>query len=222
MIWLLCLCAFADTSNRPIGEVHDALLANQEWRVCADDSYGWVTLTIAGNGDITDVQSDEVSKSFLDCLRVTFDKWALVTTNTGASTHRVPLGAAVGLGTFTMFKRDNAAEVPGPLPTSTSIGRRRLHEILTSFEPRYRRCYNRHSTSGDEGKVVVRFIYNGDGLVTCTEVLERSTLHNGRLESCLLDTVQGIEFPKWRGGGINVVIYPFRFEAADATPAVVR
>ncbi|MED5370776.1 MAG: AgmX/PglI C-terminal domain-containing protein [Myxococcota bacterium] len=63
------------------------------------------------------------------------------------------------------------------------------------------------------GQVVVRFRIETDGRVTRQEVKE-STLSSPPVEACLLEVVDGLQFPEPKGDGVVWVRYPFSFTPA--------
>jgi Gram-negative bacterial TonB protein C-terminal len=77
----------------------------------------------------------------------------------------------------------------------------RVLKVLTDSEPQFRSC-------GDE-KATVRtsFVINESGAVARAHV-RSSTLDDEDFERCVLDTLSKLVFPKPRGGGPVLVLYP--------------
>jgi TonB family protein len=85
--------------------------------------------------------------------------------------------------------------------------------VIHANRNRIRYCYesqlNRFPNL--EGKVVVKFLINGEGRVSQSNVTS-STAGNAELETCVAGRVRLLEFPHPKGGGVVVVSYPFLFK----------
>lgn len=76
-------------------------------------------------------------------------------------------------------------------------------------------CYEKSLTKNPQlqGKIVVRFIIDGSGKVSRVEIVE-TTIADLELESCVMERVKQMIFPKPTGGGSITVNYPFVFRSA--------
>ncbi len=88
-----------------------------------------------------------------------------------------------------------------------------IRRIVREHQGQIRYCYERELTShpGIFGKVVMKWVINGDGKVTQAQVAE-TQMKNSNVESCLASRIKGWVFPKPKGGGIVIVNYPFVFK----------
>ena len=62
------------------------------------------------------------------------------------------------------------------------------------------------------GRVVINFIISASGDVSSSKV-QRTTMNNMEVETCVAEQIKKIKFPKPKGGGIVIVNYPFVFKA---------
>ena len=62
------------------------------------------------------------------------------------------------------------------------------------------------------GRIVINFIISATGNVSSSKV-QRTTVGNATVESCVADQIKQIVFPEPRGGGIVIVNYPFSFNS---------
>jgi TonB family protein len=71
-------------------------------------------------------------------------------------------------------------------------------------------CYEKGLASDPklEGRVVIHFVIAPSGRVTTSEV-QKSTLNNSAVGSCIARAVRRWRFPKPKGGGAVDVSYPF-------------
>lgn len=96
------------------------------------------------------------------------------------------------------------AEVRGALDKEIirRIVRRHLNEV--------KYCYQQGLSARTEptGRVVIQFTIAGSGQVVMS-VVQKSTLNNRPVETCIARAVRRWLFPKPRGGGIVIVSYPF-------------
>ncbi len=74
-------------------------------------------------------------------------------------------------------------------------------------------CYETElkQTPGLSGKIVMKFVINGEGKVAQATKSE-SQMNNAGVENCLASRILTWEFPKPKGGGIVIVNYPFVFK----------
>jgi metallo-beta-lactamase class B len=105
---------------------------------------------------------------------------------------------------------------PGPIPDATdtdgafdkSIIRGVIRDHLTEVS-----ACSEAALAGDPalfGQVMVQFTISATGQVTAS-VAQSSTLHNPRIENCVVLAVRAWRFPKPVGGGVVIVSYPFLF-----------
>jgi TonB family protein len=74
-------------------------------------------------------------------------------------------------------------------------------------------CYNKHQKAHAKkksGKVVTDFVIGADGKVSKASIKE-STLKEPKVEACILETIQSIQFPVPHNGKPEQVSYPFQF-----------
>ena len=84
---------------------------------------------------------------------------------------------------------------------------------LRSKMETFRNCYQRQiqrTPNLPGGKVTVQFLINTDGIVERARI-ERTSLQNDDVERCLIQNLEGTQFPIPRNGGTVVVSYPFSF-----------
>ncbi len=85
-----------------------------------------------------------------------------------------------------------------------------IQAVVKSRLPEIRRCYERGKMDEPDlkGRVTVKISVSATGAVS-SSTIETSTLGNGRVESCIIDAVQGWRFPAPTGGTFAVISYPF-------------
>jgi TonB family protein len=95
-----------------------------------------------------------------------------------------------------------------PVATSKDV----IRSVIRSHSSEVRYCYEsallRRSTLA--GKLTVKFGVNAQGSVDTAEV-DKSTLGDPVMESCIVEHVKQWVFPKPKGGGYIKVTYPFIF-----------
>ena len=101
-----------------------------------------------------------------------------------------------------------------------SLSREAVRRHIRLQRNQYRRCYEQQLITAPEleGRVTVRFVVGGDGVVLAAVVAE-STLGSSSVESCVVDVVREIRFPRPEWGGTFVVTYPFLFRPTPMTRA---
>jgi len=77
-------------------------------------------------------------------------------------------------------------------------------------------CYEKELNKDPKlfGKIVINFIIAKTGQVSSSKV-QRSTMGNENVESCVADQIKKIRFPQPKGGGIVIVNYPFVFKHSE-------
>jgi hypothetical protein len=88
-----------------------------------------------------------------------------------------------------------------------------IRRIVREHAGQIRYCYEKEltRTPGIYGKIVMKWVINGDGKVTVSQVAE-TQMKNANVEQCLATKIRTWVFPKPKGGGIVVVNYPFVFK----------
>ncbi len=88
-----------------------------------------------------------------------------------------------------------------------------IRRIVREHAGQIKYCYEKEltRTPGIYGKIVMKWVINGDGKVTQSAVNE-SQMKNPNVEQCLATKIKTWVFPKPKGGGIVVVNYPFVFK----------
>jgi len=101
-------------------------------------------------------------------------------------------------------------EVPPGLDQSV------IKKVIDSHMPAIRHCYNKElrKNAGLSGTVVARFTVGSKGTVTEAEV-NRSTLNNKNVETCMIEEIKTWVFPEPNKGVEVVVNYPFKFRSAS-------
>jgi hypothetical protein len=74
-------------------------------------------------------------------------------------------------------------------------------------------CYEKELAKTPKlfGRIVVNFTISGTGTVSQSKV-NRTTMGNKTVESCVVNQIRTIRFPAPKGGGIVIVNYPFVFK----------
>lgn len=77
-------------------------------------------------------------------------------------------------------------------------------------------CYEKELNKDPKlfGRIVINFIISGTGAVSSSKV-NRTTMGNQNVESCVADQIKKIRFPSPKGGGIVIVNYPFVFKHSE-------
>lgn len=98
---------------------------------------------------------------------------------------------------------DTLPGVEGPLEPS-DIQRLIKHQL-----PQLRACYERELLQQPDRKIaiVVKFMINGEGEMIRAE----ASGGPDRMNQCIVDVLDGMRFPRPRGGGLVEVTYPLRF-----------
>jgi pSer/pThr/pTyr-binding forkhead associated (FHA) protein len=88
-----------------------------------------------------------------------------------------------------------------------------IRRIVREHAGQIRYCYESEltRTPGIFGKIVMKWIINGEGRVMQAQVAE-TQMKNANVENCLATKIKTWSFPKPKGGGMVVVNYPFVFK----------
>jgi len=78
-------------------------------------------------------------------------------------------------------------------------------------------CYEKELAKNPSlyGRIVINFTISGTGAVSQSKV-NRTTMGNETVESCVSNQIRTISFPPPRGGGIVIVNYPFVFKNSES------
>ena len=88
-----------------------------------------------------------------------------------------------------------------------------IRRVVREHAGQMRYCYERELTRspGIYGKIVMKWVINGEGKVTQATTAE-TQMRNANVEGCLATKIKTWVFPKPKGGGIVIVNYPFVFK----------
>jgi hypothetical protein len=97
-----------------------------------------------------------------------------------------------------------------------AIDKELVRRVIQEHASQIRYCYEQELQRDPrlEGKVVVKWIINGDGHASGAQVDAGTTLASERVHRCMMDRIQSWEFPKPKGGGIAVITYPWILRAS--------
>jgi TonB family protein len=106
--------------------------------------------------------------------------------------------------------------IPGQATVRGSLDKEMIRRIIRRHINEVRYCYEqelaRHPSLS--GRISVQFVIAANGEVT-SSALQRSTMNNVRVESCVVQASRRWNFPYPTGGGIVVVSYPFNLVPGD-------
>jgi hypothetical protein len=88
-----------------------------------------------------------------------------------------------------------------------------IRRIVREHAGQIKYCYEKEliRTPGMAGKVIMKWLINGEGKVTQSLSVD-TQLNNAAVESCLANRIKTWTFPKPKGGGTVIVNYPFVFK----------
>jgi FHA domain len=94
-----------------------------------------------------------------------------------------------------------------------SLDKEIIRRIVQEHASQIRYCYEKEltRTPGIFGKIVMKWVINGEGKVTQAQTAE-TQMRNANVEGCLATKIKTWVFPKPKGGGIVIVNYPFVFK----------
>ncbi len=121
-----------------------------------------------------------------------------------------------GIGArLTAGKRYDPAVSNESLESSSPLDRELIRQVIHSHRDQIRYCYEQMLTQAPDlgGKVAIRFVISGEGVVTASHVTESSTA-SAQLDNCVAGRARTWVFPKPKGGGLVAVTYPFVFKQA--------
>jgi hypothetical protein len=120
---------------------------------------------------------------------------------------RVAVGIKARAQTITLVK-SSGGETTGELPRDT------VKKYIATKMGAVKACYQKglQSNPALAGKVTVAFMIQPNGAVLGQKV-DKSTLENDSVESCILNNIKSWRFPQARGGGVTKVVYPFIFSS---------
>ena len=104
---------------------------------------------------------------------------------------------------------------PGASVVRGSLSKEVIGKVIRRHLKEIKYCYEKELSKNPNlyGKVLVKFVISGTGIVTSARVKETS-MNNRSVESCMLSRVRRWRFPQPRGGGSVYVTYPFVFKSA--------
>jgi hypothetical protein len=93
------------------------------------------------------------------------------------------------------------------------LDRETVRRIILSYRSQIRTCYERGLISSPnlEGRIVYKWQITPTGSVISAQIY-KATLESSNLKTCVLDVIQGMNFPKSPNGLPTTVIYPFVFQ----------
>jgi TonB family protein len=111
------------------------------------------------------------------------------------------------------------AVTPGATTVKGSLSREQIRASIRAHLNQFRYCYEQQlaTTPNLTGQVAVWFVIAPTGAVSSAS-LASSTMGNEQVESCVVRTMQRVQFPQPAGGGVVMVTYPFRFQAQEPQP----
>lgn len=103
--------------------------------------------------------------------------------------------------------QEGAGEEPG-------LDRTIILKVIQSHMEAVKYCYDKELRKDPalSGVVVTQFDVGGKGNVT-SAAIEKTTLNNKEVESCLVTEIQTWVFPEPRNGEPFTITYPFKFKA---------
>ena len=91
-----------------------------------------------------------------------------------------------------------------------------VQETIVGQYPRIQKCYTQAiGKDGHAGVIKAKFIIDREGKARSIRLTDES-LGTNKINPCLKDEIQGLSFPKPKGGVDVSVSYPFKFEADKA------
>ncbi len=139
--------------------------------------------------------------------------------NLGTIGHGAGGGTGSGYGRGAGGFRGRGARVPrirqGTAEVRGSLSKEVIRRVVRRHINEVKFCYEQELNKNPdlEGRVVVKFIIAASGAVQ-SAVVASSSIHNSRVESCVVQAVRRWTFPKPEGGGIVIVrAYPFVLSA---------
>jgi Protein kinase domain len=128
----------------------------------------------------------------------------------GSRAARWWVGAALAAGGLaTGIARYEPPTVPAA-PPQGYLEAQVITQVISQNDAEITLCFEGALKRGQglSGRVSVRFLIGPDGAVISSE-LDQSTLGDHPAETCIVNAVRGLRFPKPQGGGVVSVIFPF-------------
>ena len=93
-----------------------------------------------------------------------------------------------------------------------TLTRSDIDDTVSKHLPDIRSCYENELKKDPKlsGRIAVNFVISATGGVKSSKV-QRTSLENEAVESCVADQIKKIQFPAPKGGGVVIVTYPFEF-----------
>ena len=93
-----------------------------------------------------------------------------------------------------------------------TLTRSDIDDTVSKHLPDIRSCYENELKKDPKlsGRIAVNFVIPATGGVKSSKV-QRTSLENEAVESCVADQIKKIQFPTPKGGGVVIVTYPFEF-----------
>ena len=91
-----------------------------------------------------------------------------------------------------------------------------IRRVIRQHMAELKYCYETELQHDDtlDGRILARFSLNSDGRVV-TSGIQSSTMHAPKVESCVANVFQRLEFARMPGGnGLTTVTYPLSFHRA--------
>ena len=126
-------------------------------------------------------------------------------------------GYGTGVGGLGRKAERDVSIQTGQVAVLGAIDKELIRRVIQEHASQIRYCYEQELQRDPrlEGKVVIRWIINGDGHVSSPQVDGgATTLASDVVHRCMMDRIQSWEFPKPKGGGIAVITYPWILRAS--------
>jgi TonB family protein len=110
--------------------------------------------------------------------------------------------------------------IAGRILTAGALSKREVRRVIGSNLARFKVCYEKSLDENPtlEGEIAVHFTIAPTGEVARTSVREAS-MKDENVESCILEVMRSLQFPRPPGGGVVTVTYPLRFSNGAREPA---
>jgi TonB family protein len=139
--------------------------------------------------------------------------------NLGTIGHGAGGGSGSGYGRGAGGLRGRRARAPrihtGSAVVMGALSKEVIRRIVRRHMNEIKFCYEQQLAIQPDlrGRVAVKFVISPQGSVS-SSVVASTTLHNARVENCIVKAVRRWVFPAPEGGGIVIVTYPFMLEPA--------
>ncbi|MDH4469257.1 MAG: AgmX/PglI C-terminal domain-containing protein [Bacteriovoracaceae bacterium] len=122
-----------------------------------------------------------------------------------------------GAGGLAKGKGLYSASIPTDTVVLGSMDPDLIRKILREHIPQFRFCYQKElDNSGGkfQGVIKLSFVIGATGSVSKAGVLQSSGLPP-EVKSCVINVLEGIQFPSPKGGGVVEVVQPFNFYSSN-------